>query len=148
MGTYFGPAEFSGDLEVSMDLRLEDDGVFTLDFLNAKNKNMNYGTLELDTAGSFKLGKHTGNVKFNSNTWHAISVRNALSWQALTVDGKQLANVTTSASLGGVYGSRSELAPGETPYHYKVGLSRYIFASIDNFKIQHGAAQTQSMLVV
>merc|ERR1740121_1345744 len=75
--TYFGPAEFTGDLEVSMDLRLEDHATFTLDFLNAQNKNINYGTVELDTAGSFKLGKATGSVKFDTNTWHTVSVRNA-----------------------------------------------------------------------
>merc|ERR1712032_497781 len=198
---YFGPAEFTGDLEVSMDLRLEDHAIFTLDFLNAQNKNINYGTLELDTAGSFKLGKAKGNVNFGTNTWHTVSVRNALGWQSLTVNGKLLANVTTSALLVGaeacddstfpydltgkralglsqgpasatteaackqaccaagssctiyqfsqhpatspdcwlgqsssfeddpqhVYQSRSRLVPGETPYHYKVALSRYIF---------------------
>jgi len=220
--TYFGPAEFTGDLEISLDIHLEDHAVFTLDFLNANNRNIKYGTVNLDTAGSFKLGQKTGSVDFSAKTWHSISVRNAISWQSLTVNGKLLANVTTSEALEAaescddstfpydltgkqalglsagptsatteaackqaccdagksctiyqfsthpskspdcwighsttfaddsqhVYQSRSRLAPGEEPYHFKVALSRYIFASMDNFKIQHGGADVQSVLVV
>merc|ERR1712232_386826 len=44
-----------------------------------------------------------------------------------------------------IYQSRSRVVPSPTPpapsgkpYHLKVMLSRYIFASIDNFKIQKG----------
>merc|ERR1712080_740040 len=82
--TYFGPAEFTGDIQVSMDVRLEDHGVFTLDFLDARNKNVKYNTLQLDTAGKFTLGHAKGSVGFANNKWHSISVRNAPDSQALT----------------------------------------------------------------
>jgi len=216
--TYFGPTEFTGDLEVSMDVRLEDHAAFTLDFLDAHNKPVKYQTLQLDTAGIFSLGQTKGHVGFTANTWHSISIRNAPEWQSLAVDGKLIANVSLSLSLSltststcddedfphdltgkqalglekgptsaktveacrqaccdagascdiyqfsqhpseqpdcwigkassfgddskHTYQSRSRSSSGVTPYHLKVTLSRYIFASIDNFKIQKGRGQT------
>jgi galactosylceramidase len=216
--TYFGPSEFTGDLEVSMDLRLEDLAVFTLDFLTLQNKGTKYSKLQLDTAGKFTLGKSSGNVNFGVNTWHSISVRNAHEWQAVTMDGKVIANVSlstlndascdnqsfpydnagwqylglspgpTSATTveacqqvccdAGVscniyqfsehpsrspecwigqstsrvpssnYQSRSKTDPTSPPYHLKAMLSRYIFASIDNFKIERGALEPATVVVV
>jgi hypothetical protein len=213
--TYFGPAELTGDLEVSMEVRLEDHAVFTLDFLDAQSKNFYYHALQLDTAGSFSLGHIGGKVDFTANKWHNVKIRNAWDWQTLEVDGQLLANVSLSswadtaicddkdfphdlvgkqamglskgpasattanacrqaccdAGVGcdiyqfsehpsmspdcwigkatgysedpkHIYTSRSRVAPTRTPYFLKVMLSRYIFASIDNFSIQKGLTIT------
>jgi hypothetical protein len=219
--TYFGPSEFTGELEVSMDVQLEDHAVFTLDFLNKGNHNMKYHTMNLDSAGTFTLGPSTGNVDFAAKKWHSISVSNAYDWQTLTVDGKLIANVTLSPTVssstcddtafpydlsgkqalgltkgptsattieacrqaccdagascdiyqfshhpsmspdcwigksssfspsGSTYQSRSRVDPDAAqPYHLKVMLSRYIFASIDNFKIQKVGAESSAPLIV
>merc|ERR1712039_220363 len=222
--TYFGPAEFNGDLEISMDVRLEDNAIFTMDFLDSSNKGTQYQKVDLDTKGTFAIGKTTGNVDFGDNKWHSISIRNGASSQTLKVDGKIVANVTLASALSQdgtcddssfphdlagyqamglsagpsnattvdacrqaccdagsscdiyqfsehpsrapdcwigktksfvkdtsrAYQSRSKVDPGclGTCYHLKVALNRYIFASIDNFKIQQGVSQQEVALVV
>merc|ERR1719183_2631209 len=92
-----------------MDVRLEDHAVFTLDFLNSQNKNMKLRTLQLDTAGTFSLGKTKGKVGFATNAWHSISIRNTDNWQALSVDGKLVTNVSLS-SLSAIDGTCDDKA--------------------------------------
>merc|ERR1712070_146483 len=89
--SYFGPSELQGDLTVSMDVRLEDDAVFTLDFLNKDNKNAGYSKLDLDSKGTFSFGGTKGNVDFGINQWHTIEIR--LELGQVKVDGKMIANV-------------------------------------------------------
>merc|ERR1712050_235582 len=58
------------------------------DFLDSSNKGTEYSKVELDTKGTFAIGKTTGNVDFGDNKWHSISIRNGASSQTLKVDGK------------------------------------------------------------
>merc|ERR1712048_182906 len=205
--TYFGPSEFMGDLTVSMDVRLEDNAIFSIDFLNEKNHNMHYKRLDLDSRGNYSFGDSKGNAAFGINKWHTVTLRLADGWQSATFDGSLLANVSTSAlgaetcdmsafpkDLSGkqakglspgpasstteeqcmqaccdagtdceiyqfaenpsrnpqcwigksskfaddpsqMYKSRSRVPKKVPGWHIKVQLSRYVFASIDNFKI-------------
>jgi len=213
--TYFGPSEFTGDLTVSVDVRLEDHAQYTMDFLDKSNKETTgFNALVLDSAGTFSLGSTSGKVDFAVDKWHHIELRMggpAGAWQTASVDGKVIANVSisnamqddascsdsafprdlsgkqalglqagpTSATtvdtcrqaccdqgsdceiyqfsespsrppncwLGqassyaddktGNYISRGRAEQGK-PWHIKVQLSRYIFASMDNFKITKG----------
>jgi len=217
--TYFGPSEFKGDLTVSMDVRLEDDAVFTIDLLNEQNKNMQYKRLDLDSKGNYALGNSKGNAAFGINKWHTVTLRMAGGWQSATLDGNLLANVTISAlgsetcdmsafpvDLSGKqamglsagptsaateeqcmqaccdagdsceiyqfsehpsrnpkcwigksssfgddpshnYKSRSRVAPHIPGWHIKVQQSRYVFASIDNFKITQNKDDANVLVV-
>jgi len=90
--SYFGPSELTGDLTVTMDVRLEDDAVFTLDFLNKDNKNAGYSKLDLDSKGTFSFGGTNGSVDFGINQWHMIEIRPMLG--QVKVDGIMIANVS------------------------------------------------------
>lgn len=213
--TYFGPSEFTGDLTVSVDVRLEDHAEFIMDFLDKSNKAAGFGKLVLDSAGSFSLGSTSGKLDFAVNNWHQIELHMggpAGAWQAASVDGKVIANISLSGAIQddascsdsafprdlsgkqalglqagpaaattvdtcrqaccdqgsdceiyqfsetpsrppncwlgqassyaddtkGNYVSRGRAVQGK-PWHIKVQLSRYIFASMDNFKITNGA---------
>jgi len=209
--SYFGPTEFQGDLTVSMDVRLEDDAVFTIDYLNSHNKKIaGQRKLDLDSRGNFSFGNVNGSVDFGINKWHTIEIRQEIG--QVKVDGKVIVDVgpslewqtcdasAFSVDLAGkramglnagpksatsedlcrqaccdagdsceiyqffeypsssprcwigtahsfvddpdkVYASRSRPTHGH-PWHLKIQQSRYIFASIDNFKISKNAQET------
>lgn len=209
--SYFGPTEFEGDLTVSMDVRLEDDAVFTIDYLNSHNSEIaGKRKLDLDSRGNFSFGNANGSVDFGINAWHTIEIRQeigqvkvdgkvivdvgpSLEWQtcdasAFSVDlaGKQAMGLNagpksaTSEDLcrqaccdagdsceiyqfsehpsrapdcwigtarsfmddsEKIYASRSRPTRGH-PWHLKIQQSRYVFASIDNFKISKNAQET------
>merc|ERR1712137_461319 len=106
-----------------MDLRLEDHAVFTMDFLNYGNWGTEYKPVELDTKGTFALGKTTGNVNFGSNKWYSISIRNGASFQTLTVDGKVVANVTLATTLSESGKCDDSTFPHDLSGHQAMGLS-------------------------
>merc|ERR1712070_433620 len=70
--------------------RLEDDAVFTLDFLNKDNKAAGYNKLDLDSKGKFTFGNTKGDVDFGINKWHTIEI--AVELGQVKVDGKVIAS--------------------------------------------------------
>lgn len=124
--SYFGPAAFEGDVTVSFDVRLEAHGAWTLSFGNdgkGCNQPAGFASLTLATNGTWAFGgggsRLTGSVPFATDTWYSVSVRLTDAWQVASVDGKVLANATASAR----------------GWRAKVQMDRYIYASMDNFRI-------------
>jgi len=213
--TYFGPASLQSDLVVSLDVRLEDHGALTIE-----PQGMSYKGLTLDSAGSWSLGSATGSLDFGVDSWHAVELTMGSGWQAASVDGKALANI--SGTVGrfsatdtcdddafpvdlagkqymGLSAASADIASAEecrqaccdmgsachiyqfseTPsqptskcwigdansfstdpehnyvsrgrdlagWNLKVSLSRYIFASFDNFEIKHLSEATGPAMV-
>merc|ERR1719410_2689524 len=112
-GANIGSDLQGGELKVSLDLRLEDYGCFTFSVQGSNNKD--WVVLKMNTSDGFP-----------ENQWHSLEVRISDGWQAGSVDGKQVFNV----SKGKVPGNGIS---------FKAQLDRYIFASIDNFEISEGS---------
>lgn len=91
--TYFGPASLKGDLTVSMDVRFEEGGAFSLTALGS-----NYSAIFLKTDGTWVYGTPApqgtgelkGKVNFPPDQWHTVSVR-------LKPDGTQVIKVNGEA---------------------------------------------------
>jgi len=110
--TYFGAgiaAGLTGELTMSMDVRLEDHGAVTFTVRGGNNKA--WIDLKMNSSDGFAV-----------NTWHALQLRLSNDWQAGAIDGKQIFNESKGAKLS-------------DGLSFKVQLDRYIFASIDNFEI-------------
>lgn len=110
--TYFGPAVFTAGFNMSFEVNFEDDASMAV----GQESSM----LNISTAGTWSLGSHTGTVSFAANSWHTVSVSYAAS-QTVTVDGKVL------------FSGAGKLSASASPI--KLQLSRYVFASWDNFAI-------------
>jgi len=95
--TFFGPAAFKGDITLSMDVRMENDGEI---YVNPVG--LNYVALSLSTEGTWGLGSPpyiTGALDFGKDKWHSVQLRMKPDGsQVATVDGKVL-NPPPSASL-------------------------------------------------
>merc|ERR1712178_654450 len=70
----------------------EDDAVFTIDYMNSKNKNIaGKRKLDLDSKGNFSFGDAKGSVDFGINKWHTIEIRQEIG--QVKVDGKAIVNL-------------------------------------------------------
>jgi hypothetical protein len=202
--TYFGPSEMKGDLAILFDVRFEDEAELKVDFLDVLPTNVRYHAMRLDSQGMFTVGNDTshpasrGPVKFATDKWHRVSIRNNPAWQTLRVDGRLLTNVSLESPLSGEAACDKKkfpeklsaadenevmgvlgLSPGpdwamdeescrnacceagdkcylylfsthtwhskcligktmSSGYHIKFTLSRYIYASFDNFHVKPG----------
>merc|ERR1719486_1332573 len=80
-----------------MDVRLEDDAVFTIEYLNSKN-GPHKRQLDLDSRGNFSFGQDAkGSVDFGINKWHTIEIRQELG--QVKVDGKMIVDVGPSLEV-------------------------------------------------
>ena len=111
-----------------MAVRLEDHGEWTVGVEGGSGGGGKGGGVTLGTDGSWKLALGSqqasgpaGSVDFAPNAWHAVQLlMQANGSTAALLDGKALASVAAT--------------PGDG-WRIKVSLSRYIFASMDNFTV-------------
>jgi len=111
--TYFGPASFnqSDGMVVEIDVKLEDHGTW-----HFKGKQ----GVALSTNGTATIaGAKVANVNFAVNTWHSVQLTYNSTGFSVSLDGTLI-------------GSSSEHSDG---FYFEMGLDRYIFAAVDNFKI-------------
>jgi galactosylceramidase len=87
--TYFGPQGLGFNIEVSMDVRLEDHAAFTLE-----PQGLSFQKLTLDTKGIWQLGSESGELDFATDAWHKLTLTMGDGWQAASVDGKRLVNIS------------------------------------------------------
>lgn len=125
--TYWGPQEGSvlgAGVTVAVDVMVEAAAAFTI----ATDGGSNGFLLSLSTNGTFAFGRcpsHqqacvTGKLAFSPGKWHKLVVQTSSAWQAASVDGQSIANISSSDGHG---------------WNIKVSLDRYVFAGMNNFKI-------------
>ena len=76
----------------------------------------------IGTDGTWTFGKASGKVGMRVGTWHAIVMDFSRTWQAVSIDGSVVANIT-------VAGEKIDR------WHIRLELSKYVHASFDNFRI-------------